>query len=199
MSSLPMHIIGLEQNSDLKQQHMTAQRTLDLIKEEMKIYTSFHGWTKFNTLSWSVDFQKMGWAWSYVQWLVEISIVPCFETTYVLPCRSTTLSLSSSDNEEAPLFLENSKGCFTHEAMEVKMMNGRHLEMKNLLSFFDDTFSMIISPLKERLLPATDPEPHWFWKAMDENNVSLRDLIGAALQHFMEWKVLHQFGKDGIL
>ena len=34
---------------------------------------------------------------------------------------------------------------------------------------------------------------------MDEMKVSLRDLIGGALQHFMECKVLHQFGEDGIL
>ena len=95
----------------------------------------------------------------------EISIVPCFETIYVLPCRSTTLSLSSSDNEEAPLFLEHSEGSFTHEAMEDKMMNGRHLDMRNIFSFLDDTFSMSISQLKERLLPAADPQPHWFGRS----------------------------------
>ena len=54
-----------------------------------------------------------------------------------------------------------------------------------------DAFSMSISQLKERLLPTTDPEPHYFWKAMDEKKVSLRDLMGGELQHFMEWKVLH--------
>ena len=75
----------------------------------------------------------------------EISIVSCFETTYVLPCRSIVLSLSSSDNEEAPLFLEHSKGSFTHEEMEDKMINGRHLDMRNLFSFLDDTFSVSIS------------------------------------------------------
>ena len=115
----------------------------------------------------------------------EISIVPFFETTYVLLCRSIALSLSSSDNEEAPLFLEHSELSFTHEAMGVKMMNGRHLEMRNIFSFLDDTFSMSISQLKERLLPAADLEPHWFWKAMDEKKVSLRDIIGGALQHIM--------------
>ena len=75
----------------------------------------------------------------------EISIVPFFETVYVLPCRSTTLSLRSSDNDEFPSFLEHSKGSFTHEAMEVKMINGRHLEMRNLFLFLDDPFSMSIS------------------------------------------------------
>ena len=75
----------------------------------------------------------------------EIIIVPFFETTYVLPYRSTTLSLSSSDNERAPSFLEHSEGSFTHEAMEVKMINGRHLEMRNPFSFLDDPFSMSIS------------------------------------------------------
>ena len=33
-----MHNQGLEQDADLKQQTITAQRTLDLIKEEMKSY-----------------------------------------------------------------------------------------------------------------------------------------------------------------
>ena len=70
----------------------------------------------------------------------EISIVPFFETVYVLPCRSIALSLRSGDNDEAPLLLEHSKGSFTHEAMEVKMINGRHLEMRNLFSFLDALF-----------------------------------------------------------
>ena len=129
----------------------------------------------------------------------EISIVPFFETVYVLPCRSTTLSLSSSDNEEAPLFLDHSEGSFTHKEMEVKMLNGINIAMRNILSFLDDTLSMSISYLKERLLPTVDPGPHWFLKAMDEKKVSLGDLIGGAFQHFMECKVLHQFWKDGIL
>ena len=116
----------------------------------------------------------------------EISIVPFFETVYVLPCRSTGMSLRSTDNDEAPLFLEHSEGSFTHEAMEDNMMNGIHLDMRNLFSFIDDTFSMRTLLLKERLLPTTDPEPHWFWKAMDEKKVSLRDLIGSALQNFMK-------------
>ena len=85
----------------------------------------------------------------------EISIVPYFETVYVLPYRSTMLSLNSSDNEETPLFLEHSEGSFTHDEMEVKMMNGRPLEMINIFSFLDDTFSMSISQLKEIPLPAT--------------------------------------------
>ena len=101
----------------------------------------------------------------------EIIILPFFETFYVLPCRSTTLSLSSSDNEEAPLLLEHSEGSYSHGEMEDKMMNGRHLEMRNIFSFLDDTFSMSISQLKERLLLAAEPEPHWFWKAMDEKKV----------------------------
>ena len=41
MPSGPMHNQGLEQNVDLKQQTITMKRTLDLIKEEIKIYPSF--------------------------------------------------------------------------------------------------------------------------------------------------------------
>ena len=79
------------------------------------------------------------------------------------------------------------------------MMNGRHLDMRNIFSFLDDTFSMSISQLKEKPLPVVDPEPHWFWRAIDEKKVSLRDLMGVALQNFMSCKVLHQFKEDGIL
>ena len=41
MPSGLLHNQGLEQHVDLKQQHITAQRTLDLIKEEMKRYPIF--------------------------------------------------------------------------------------------------------------------------------------------------------------
>ena len=95
--------------------------------------------------------------------------------------------------------MEHSEGSFTHESREVEMVDGRHLEMRNILSFLYEILPMSISQLKERLLPTTDPEPHWFWKAMDEKKVSLRDLTRGALQHFMKCKVLHQFGEDGIL
>ena len=108
----------------------------------------------------------------------EISIAPCFEITHVLPCRSTAFSLSSSDNEATPLFLEHSEGSFTHEEMEVKMIYGRHLEMRNIFSFLDDPFSISISQFKEKLLPTTDPKIHWFWRAFGEKRISLRDLIG---------------------
>ena len=88
----------------------------------------------------------------------EISIVPYFETTYALPYRSTVLSLSSCDKERASSFLDHSGGSFTHEAMEEKMINGRHLEMRNLFSLLDDPFSMSLSPLKEKLLLALNPK-----------------------------------------
>ena len=71
------------------------------------------------------------------------------------------------------------------------MINGRHIDMRNLFSFLDDPFSMSISQLKEKLLPAADLEPHWFWRAIGDNKVSLIDLIGGAVQHFMVCKVLH--------
>ena len=40
MTSGPLHDQGLEQHADLKQKHITTQRTLDLIKEVMKSYPS---------------------------------------------------------------------------------------------------------------------------------------------------------------
>ena len=77
--------------------------------------------------------------------------------------------------------------------MEEEVIDGRNLEMRNIFSFLDDTFSMSISQLKERLLPAVDPEPYWFWKAIDGKKVSWRDLMGGALQHIMECKFLQKF------
>ena len=70
------------------------------------------------------------------------------------------------------------------------MTDGRHLEVRNTFSFLDDTFSMSTPHIKEKLLPAADPKPYWFWKAIDEEKVSWRDLIGGALQHIMECKSL---------
>ena len=163
------------------------QRTLDLIKEGMKIYPSLSWMDYIQPLEFKCRVSEEGMSMILCTMAgCEISIVPFFETTYVLPCKSRALSLSSSDNEEAPLFLEHYEGSFTHEAMEDKMVNGRHLEMRNVFSFLDDNFSMSISRLKERLLPEADLEPHWFWEAMDEKKVSLRDIIGGALQHIME-------------
>ena len=63
--------------------------------------------------------------------------------------------------------------------------DSRHLGVRNPFSFQDDTFSMSSSQLKEELL-LSDPRPHWFWKTMDEREVSRRDLIGDALRHTME-------------
>ena len=53
--------------------------------------------------------------------------------------------------------MEHSGGSFTHEAMEAKMTNGRHLEMRKNFSLLDDPFLMSISQLRERLIPTADP------------------------------------------
>ena len=152
MPSGPMHNQGLEQNADLKQQHIIAQRTLDLVKEEVKKSpsSSFLSYIQPFELKCRVSENRISMILCKITGY-EINIVPCFETVDVLPCRSTTLSLSCSDNDEAPLFLEHSESRFTHEAMEVKMVDGRHLEIRNLFSFLDDTFSMRISQLKKKL------------------------------------------------
>ena len=91
--------------------------------------------------------------------------------------------------------MEHSRGSFTHEAMEAKMTNGRHLEMRNLFSFLDDPFSMSLSLLKEKLLLAANPKILWFWRAFDGERISLRDLIRDAFQHFMKFKVPQHFGR----
>jgi len=69
-------------------------------------------------------------------------------------------------------------------------MGGRNIEVRNIFSFLDDRFSMSTPQLKEKLLPASDLEPYWVWKAIYEEKASWRDLIGGALQHIMECKDL---------
>ena len=75
------------------------------------------------------------------------------------------------------------------------MTNGRHLEMINLFSFLDDPFSMSISQLKEKLLPAADPKHHWFWRAFGEKRISLRDLIGGSLNISQSAKFFNSLGR----
>ena len=70
--------------------------------------------------------------------------------------------------------------------MEEKKIDGRHLEMRNIFSFLDDTFLMSILQLKEKLLHAANPKPYWFWRAIDEKRISWRDLMGGALENIME-------------
>ena len=66
------------------------------------------------------------------------------------------------------------------------MSKCRHIGMRKYLSSLDDTLSMSMPQLKEILLLAVDPRPLWFWRAMHEEEVSLGDPIGGALQHFMK-------------
>ena len=75
----------------------------------------------------------------------EPSIVPCIEASHVSPCRSTMLLMSSSEKNRTHSLGEHSNGKLIHEAMEGKMIDGRHLEMRNIFYFLDDTFSMRIS------------------------------------------------------
>ena len=73
------------------------------------------------------------------------------------------------------------------------MVDSRNLEVRNPFSFLDDTFSMSTHQLKEKLLPAADPRPHWFWKIMHEEEVSSRDPMKGALQNFMECQVFQPY------
>ena len=128
----------------------------------------------------------------------EINNVTCFEIVHASPCRSIALSLSDCDKEASAL-LGHSRGSFNLEAVEKKEMKIRDLEMRSIFSPLDDTLSMSMLQLKKRLLPAADPKPHWFWKAIVGRKVSLRDLNRDAFQYFMRCKVLHWFKGDGIL
>ena len=100
MPSGPMHNKGLEKNVDLKQQPITVQRNLDLIKEEMKSYPSS------SLLSYIQPFEVKCGVLEYGISMIlftmvgyEFRIVPCFETTHVLSCRSTTLLMRSSEKK----------------------------------------------------------------------------------------------------
>ena len=72
----------------------------------------------------------------------DFSIVCGHETTHVSPCRSTTLSLSNSDDERDPLFLEHSEGSFTHEELEGQMIDGRHIVMEITFHYQNEVFLM---------------------------------------------------------
>ena len=88
----------------------------------------------------------------------EINNETCFETVHASLCRSTTLSLSDYDKEASAL-LENSRGSFNLEAVE-KKRKSIHLEMRSIFSPLDDTLSMSMLQLKERLLLTADSKPH---------------------------------------
>ena len=159
MPSGILHDQGLEQHANLKQDHITVQRNLDLIKEGRNNHPSLSLMNYIQPFELKCGFSEDGM--SMILCTVagyEFNIVPFHETTYVLPCRSTTFSLSSSVDERPPSFLGHSKGSFNHESLEVNMIDGRHLEMRNIFSFPDDTFSMSTSQLKEKLILSADQE-----------------------------------------
>ena len=81
----------------------------------------------------------------------EFSIVPCYETA------DTALSMSSNGEKRTHSLWDQFNGSFTHEAMELKVIDGRHLEMGNIFPFQDNSFSMRISHLKEKLILAAYP------------------------------------------
>ena len=74
----------------------------------------------------------------------------------------TALCKSSKEERKHHSSWGHSNCSFTHEAMEEEMMNSIHLEVRNLFSFLDASFSMSTPQLKEKLLPAEDPKPQWF-------------------------------------
>ena len=187
MPSRLLHDQGIEQHANLEQHHIIAQRILDIIKEEMKSYPSSSMLSCIQPFELKCRVSEDGMSMILCTMVgYEFNIVPFFEAKHVSPYRSTTLYISSNEEKRTHSLWEHSNGSFIHEAMEEKMIDGRHLEMRNIFSFLDDTFSMSISQLKEKLLPAADPKPHWFWRDIDEKRVSWRDLIGGALQHIME-------------
>ena len=80
----------------------------------------------------------------------------------------TAMSKSNSEERRTHSSWEHLDVSFIQEAMEEEMKKGRHLEMRRIFSSPDETFSMSMPQLKEKLLLAANPRPHWFWKAMHE-------------------------------
>ena len=138
MPSRPLHDQGLEQHADLKQQHITMQSNLDLIKEEMKNYPSLSLLNYIRPFELKCGIPEDGMSMILFTMVgYEIRIVPCFETAHVSPCISTMLLMSSSENKRNHFLWEKSNGSFIHEAMEEKMIYGIHLEMGNIFPFQD--------------------------------------------------------------
>ena len=130
MPSWPLHNQGLKKHVDLKKQPITAQRTLDLIKEEMKSYPSF------SLLSYTQPFQlKCGVSEDGMSMILctiyfyEFSIVPCHETTDIV------LLMSSNDEKWTHSLLEHSNRSFTLEELESQMIDGKRLEKGNIFPF----------------------------------------------------------------
>ena len=76
--------------------------------------------------------------------------------------------------------------------------DSRNLGVRNTFSFQYDTFSMSSSQLKEELLLSADPRPHWFWRNIDEREISWRYFIGGALQHTIECNYFLPFSQEQI-
>ena len=96
-----VHNQGLEHLVDLEQQIIIAQRTLDLIKDNMYCCTSLSWlcYTQYFSLKCGVaEDGRRTFLFSTVP-NYEFSIVCDHETAHVSPCRSTTLSHRSSDDE----------------------------------------------------------------------------------------------------
>ena len=94
-------------------------------------------------------------------------------------CNMEALKKESNHHSHEPLLDCTS---YWRLGFEFLKIDGRHLGVRKLFSLQDDTVSMSSSQLKEELLLSV-PRPHWFWKTMDEMEVSRRNLIGDALRH----------------
>ena len=155
-----MHSQGLNQNADLKQRYVTMQRTLDLIKEETGNYPYASLLSCIQSFGLICMISRKGISTILCSMAdYEFNNETCFETVHAPLCRSTVLSLSDCDKEASSL-LEHSSGRFNLGAMEKKKMKSRHLEMRNIFSPLDDTLSMSMLHLKERLLLTADSKPH---------------------------------------
>ena len=97
-----MHDQGLEHHADLEYHHITAQRTLDLIKEEMKNHPSLSLMNYIQPFELKCRVVEDGMSMILCTMAgYEFNIVPCFETTHVLPCRSTALLMRSNKNKRS--------------------------------------------------------------------------------------------------
>ena len=84
---------------------------------------------------------------------------------------STTLSLSSSDELGAQLLLGNFDDHYTCVVADRKIVDGRHLMTNEISHYYDRSFLMSTSQLKEKILPTTYLQPYWFNLVIDTLHV----------------------------
>ena len=79
-----------------------------------------------------------------------------------------SVALSSNHELGAQLLLEHSNDHSTWVALDRQLVDGRYLIMDDISHYYDRSFLMSTSKLKEKLLTTTYLEPYGFNLVIDE-------------------------------